>query len=229
MLKNAKDEPVIADPEIQGGIAIEPSFQFLLMFSRSLTDCLSQIGSCEGDLVQELCRITYDSFVENTTVTGVAQSVVDQIVRRHREQFEIDENDYASNSNSAVAYRTREDMTLLVRNFNAKLKRKRSANSSNHHSHHKVATNSSTVVMNNVVFAEGGRADTHTTATASTTMTSKHQPTHSSSTTTASSDAFGKGVRDLPVDEDGCIQPYVDFAFFNNEWSKYKQTLSHNN
>ncbi len=39
----ARDEPVVADPEISGPISIEPSFQFLLLFSRSVTDCLSQV------------------------------------------------------------------------------------------------------------------------------------------------------------------------------------------
>ena len=36
----------------------------------------------------ELCKITLEQFDENTTVSGVAQSVVDKVVRMHREVFE---------------------------------------------------------------------------------------------------------------------------------------------
>jgi len=79
-LTSAKDEPVLADPEVHGGIALEPTFQFLLLFSRSVTDCLSQVASTEGgDFVRELCRITLEQFSENTTVTGVAQAVVHKV------------------------------------------------------------------------------------------------------------------------------------------------------
>ncbi len=48
------------------------------------------MSSCEGgDSALELCRITMDQFAENTTVSGVAQSVVHKIVRMHQEQFEV--------------------------------------------------------------------------------------------------------------------------------------------
>ncbi len=89
-LSRARDEPVVADPEVAGGIDVEPSFQFLLLFSRSVTDCLSQVSSFDGgDASLELCRIVLEQFSENTTVTGVAQSVVHKIVRMHQEQFEV--------------------------------------------------------------------------------------------------------------------------------------------
>ena len=121
----ARDEPVLAEPEISS-VAIDPSFQFVVIYSRSVADCLSQVCSfgdgCGDDISHELCRIALEQFSENTTVTGVAQSVVDKIVRLHREQFEM-ESTTATTMGAArgVDCTEREDMCLLVRNFNAKL------------------------------------------------------------------------------------------------------------
>jgi TAK1-binding protein 1 len=42
-LIGAKDEPVLCEPEIHGAVPLEQPFQFLLVFSRSLADCLSQV------------------------------------------------------------------------------------------------------------------------------------------------------------------------------------------
>ena len=135
--RSAKDEPVLAEPEISS-VAIDPSFQFVVIYSRSVADCLSQVcsfggDSCGGsdDVSHELCRITLEQFSENTTVTGVAQSVVDKIVRLHREQFEMESTTTTATAAAArgVDCTEREDMCLLVRNFNAKLashRRKRS-------------------------------------------------------------------------------------------------------
>ena len=115
----------MAEPEISA-VAIEPSFQFVVIYSRSVSDCLSQVCSSDGgDVSYELCRITLEQFSENTTVNAVAQSVVDKIVRLHREQFEMESTSTAAPTDCTE----REDMCLLVRNFNAKLashRRKRS-------------------------------------------------------------------------------------------------------
>ena len=132
LCRSAKAEPVLAEPEISS-VALDPSFQFVVIFSRSVADCLSQVCSFsgEGDVSHELCRITLEQFAENTTVTGVAQSVVDKIVRLHREQFEMESTTAPTTMGAArgVDCTEREDMCLLVRNFNAKLashRRKRS-------------------------------------------------------------------------------------------------------
>jgi len=128
-LAAASDEPVLAEPEIHGGVALEPSFQFLLLFSRSVTDCLAKVSSCEnGDATRELCRVTIEQFAENTTVTGVAQAVIHKIVRLHAEQFEMQQEE----ERSASACNIREDMSLLVRKFNAKLASKRKRSSKDH-------------------------------------------------------------------------------------------------
>jgi hypothetical protein len=45
-----------------------------------------------------------------------------------------------------------------------------------------------------------------------------------SSTTTESSDAILKPDREIPVDENGRIRPYVDFSHFHREWNKFKNS-----
>jgi len=53
--------------------------------------------------------MVYREIQRQTTIEGVAQSVVDQICRLHKEQFVKSENQKCLR---------REDMTLLVRLFN---------------------------------------------------------------------------------------------------------------
>ena len=83
-LKEARDEPILWRPEIHGPFQVEPQHLFMIMFTSPLIKCLEQIFSSDGDINSELCRITKEQFSENTTVSGVAQSVVDKIVRMHR-------------------------------------------------------------------------------------------------------------------------------------------------
>ena len=87
-LKEAHDEPILWRPEIHGPFQIEPQHLFMITFTSPLIKCLEQIASSsDGDINTELCRITKEQFSENTTVSGVAQSVVDKIVRMHRLVF----------------------------------------------------------------------------------------------------------------------------------------------
>lgn len=198
--ENAKDEPVLSDPEIHGGIELKASFQFLLIFSRSLVDCLTQIVSIDsGDIMKELCKITMEQFQENNTITGVAQSVVDKIVRMHREQFEME-------SGALTTCTSREDISFLVRNFGAKLAERK-----------KSSTTGSSLTNNNVDFGNNtvsngmmpARRSEDTITTENTTIS------------TSPSEVGPKSDRDLPMDENGRIKPYVDFSHFNQEWAKH--------
>lgn len=109
-LRNSQEEPVLSLPDCLGPIQLESHHLFMIVFTSSLSECLVDICN---DVNTELCRIVKEQFSENTTVSGVAQSVVDKVVRMHREHFEIKVDDN-------VELR-REDISLLVRNFNAKL------------------------------------------------------------------------------------------------------------
>jgi len=57
-------------------------------------------GDSQPSVSTELCNIVRDHFAENSTVGGVAQSVVDKIVRMHRENFEQTEGAIANMVNT---------------------------------------------------------------------------------------------------------------------------------
>ncbi|CAB4066381.1 MAP3K7IP1 [Lepeophtheirus salmonis] len=180
LLKNAKGVPVLCEPEIHGSIQVGSDSYFLLIYSRPLMDTMMELWDEEDgvDLDKELARLVYEEFESNVTVTGVAQSVVDKIVRLHKDKFEDDVN------------RFREDITLLVHNLNCDLGSLPSRSRSKSRS-------SST------------REDT--------TFKAIH-----TSTTTESSDMLSKqGIESLPVDNFGRILPYVDFSYYNAEWSNH--------
>jgi len=210
-LRSARDEPVLAEPEISC-VAIDPSFQFVVIYSRSVADCLSQVCSFSdgwgGDISHELCRIALEQFSENTTVTGVAQSVVDKIVRLHREQFEM-ESTTTTTPARGVDCTEREDMCLLVRNFNAKLashRRKRSG----------IAAVAPTDTTNTSNASGGVMSMMHRQP--EDTITSKSTTTEGSESTQGAQAA--QNERKLPLLPNGRIQPYVDFSHFNREWAK---------
>ena len=147
----------------------------------------------------ELCRIVKEQFSENTTVSGVAQSVVDKVVRMHREHFEtkVDDN---------VELR-REDISLLVRNFNAKL-----SNSQKRRSGANLNDLDAVSSLSNVETPKPVIPPTTSAAT------------RSSTTTTSSADTFVKST-DISVDENGKINPCVDFSHFHKEWQLHRENM----
>ena len=118
----------------------------------------------------------------------------------YRDHFETEIDDNVERS-----WR-REDITLLVRNFNAKLangKRKTGSGSGGNN-------NNDTVKPIIPIPAAA--------------------PTRSSTTTESSADTFVKQSRDreLSVDENGRIKPYVDFSHFHQQWQKHQQMQQQN-
>jgi len=103
------------------------------------------------------------------SLSGVAQAVVDQVVRLHHERLEL----------LQVRASTTEDITLLIREFGPCINME-------------------------------SKTLTHNSSRPS-------RPTRSS-TTTESSSVYTAG-KVLPVDENGRIQPYVDFAPFYELWN----------
>ena len=95
LLSKAVDDPVIAEPEIVDGFQIQLHHLFLLVYSKPLANCMETVMKSRimekpssTEVSTELCKLTLEQFSENTTVSGVAQSVVDKVVRMHREVFE---------------------------------------------------------------------------------------------------------------------------------------------
>ena len=134
----------------------------------------------------------------------MAQSVVDKVVRMHRDHFETEVND--------VDTWRREDVSLLVRNFNAKLANglKRSKTST--------SSISSTSNLNNLDAVTMTKESVQKPSP----IMIPPDATRSSTTTDSSADNFVKQERELSLDENGRIKAYVDFSHFHKEWAKYK-------
>ena len=204
-LRNGKDEPVLSCPDCLGPFQVLPEHLFMLIFTSSLVQALEHICS---DVNTELCRITKEQFDENTTVSGVAQSVVDKVVRMHREHFETDKVEEDN-----VELR-REDISLLVRNFNAKLSKQKRVSSAN---------------LNNLDATSPGVAPEVSTPSNVETPKPVLPPTtsaatRSSTTTTSSADTFVK-QSEISVDENGKIKPYVDFSHFHTQWQLHRENM----
>ncbi|KFB36364.1 AGAP002953-PA-like protein [Anopheles sinensis] len=113
-LSSASAEPVIFEPEIVGGIEITPACRFLVLMSSGLCRALHDIFP--GDIStgnRELVRMISEEFQNQSTLGGVAQSVVHRIVQTHHDTYMqlVEEN-------KPTAFDSRDDVTLLIRNFN---------------------------------------------------------------------------------------------------------------
>lgn len=115
-LSGASSEPITAQPEIVGGYPIDESCRFLMLLSSGMVNALGDIY--EGDSLQsnkEMVQMTVEQFRTQSTLAGVAQSVVYKAVQIHHDTYmqktQIEDR-------NEVAMAAREDLTLLVRNFN---------------------------------------------------------------------------------------------------------------
>lgn len=110
----ASQEPVIAEPDICGGIQIDESCRFLLVMSAGLFKCIEE--TMGGQQVnQYIAQCVVEQFRDQATLTSVAQAVVDKVVRLHHDWHM---SNSMSNSSRTSGSAKREDITLIVRNFN---------------------------------------------------------------------------------------------------------------
>ncbi|XP_005094474.1 TGF-beta-activated kinase 1 and MAP3K7-binding protein 1 isoform X2 [Aplysia californica] len=111
ILSSAKVEPVIADPFVDGGIDIDSSCAFLLVMSDGLYQALTDATGTET-VNGDIAKMVAVEFSQQTTLTGVAQAVVDRVVRIHHDTF------MTGTAEQKNLCKKRDDITLLVRNFN---------------------------------------------------------------------------------------------------------------
>ncbi|XP_046384331.1 TGF-beta-activated kinase 1 and MAP3K7-binding protein 1-like [Ischnura elegans] len=127
-LMNASAEPVIAEPEIHGGIALDETCRFLLLMSDGLYKSLEEATGTD-QVNKEIAQMTVEEFRAQSTLTGVAQAVVDKIVRKHHDGYMSAVasstpphsplvTSQSAGIGKAVRYTKRDDITLLVVNFN---------------------------------------------------------------------------------------------------------------
>lgn len=209
-LRNARSEPVVPDPEIHPAVKVDESFRFLVLLSDGLYQALREAS--ESDHVDiQLAKMIVEEFKTQSTLNLVAQAVVDKVSRMHHDY-------YMNMSNTLPKVTRRDDMTLLVRNFNIPLKN--------------ATTPSSSKVMNGYFFpSTTGHPNDCSTPINLTLETipspkiignSSPFPTNTEATTsTESSEVLTQSNHKLPLDENGRIAPYVAFTdYYKNLPSK---------
>ena len=201
---------------------------FLILMSFGLFKSLKDATGSEH-VNTDIASMTATAFNEQTTLNGVAQAVVDKVVRIHHDTY------MTSSGERKELCQTRKDITLLVRNFNYPLPT--AVNSPTMSSPQigignvpqfpigNIATLDqplSVVIPNKTPPDVSGALyicpsnDTNSSTYRSTVYTS----TYSSNDSTQSGDGsklFSRTARTnnpLELDADGRIQPYIDFTDF---------------
>lgn len=113
-LSSATSEPIIAQPEIVGAIPLDESCRFLLLLSGGLCKTLQDVYPIDTIQVnKEIIQMTVEQFRVQSTLMGVSQSTVHKVVQMHHDTYMRQIED----ENKCV-FNVRDDITLLVRNFN---------------------------------------------------------------------------------------------------------------
>lgn len=113
LLSQSTGEPILSHPEIIGPVALDGSVRFLLLLSGGLCKVLTQLFSHDLNIVnKELVQICVQQFNKQSTLVGVAQSVTNILAQLHHDL-------YMKSKVSGIesTFDSREDMTLLIRNF----------------------------------------------------------------------------------------------------------------
>ncbi|XP_015374259.1 PREDICTED: TGF-beta-activated kinase 1 and MAP3K7-binding protein 1-like isoform X3 [Diuraphis noxia] len=107
-LSAASAEPVIAEPHIVGGITIDSSYRFMMIASPGLLKTLEE-ATGTNQVNKELALLVVEQLRVQSTLTGVAQAVVDHIARIYHDTYEAQDNAIGA---------TRPNIMLMIRNFN---------------------------------------------------------------------------------------------------------------
>ncbi|XP_018336381.1 TGF-beta-activated kinase 1 and MAP3K7-binding protein 1-like [Agrilus planipennis] len=196
-LSSASQEPVIAEADIIGGIPIDESCQFLLLMSAGLYKSIEEATRTE-QVNKYIAQLCVEQFREQATLTGVAQAVVDRAVRLHHDW-------YMSNSNSVKT--KREDITLVMRNFNFPM-----PNAINSPTNPSVSFNS--VSPQNLTLTN--------TAVNSYNVSTRNTTAENTNDTSSSSDGRRTDTDD-GLGPDQRIDAYVDFSIYYNNVEKARK------
>jgi TAK1-binding protein 1 len=213
--------PIIAEPEVYGGIELDEACSFLLLFSDGLYEALEEATGTEH-VNRDIASMVAAEFAAQATLSGVAQAVVDKVARNHHDAF-------IANSEKC---QQRDDITLLIRNFNYPMPNAVGNNSnlgtpmSNPAKMQPLSLVIPTTSQQEpppklMMFPSGSNTFMGNTST----LTSG-QMTFSSSNESSSGEMhmFGgmhraaahSGPPQLPLDESGRLPAYVDFTDLNN-------------
>ncbi|XP_076366760.1 TGF-beta-activated kinase 1 and MAP3K7-binding protein 1-like isoform X2 [Tachypleus tridentatus] len=208
-LSDAKEEPVIAEPQIQGGIEIEISCQFLVLMSVGVYKSIEE-ATGTSQVNEIIAEMVLEQFHVQSTLVGVAQAVVDKVVRIHHDRF-------MSGGEEARRCERRNDMTLLVRKFNQPFPPNPLGSPLRPvsplvglHSPSDISQFKAGLSINVNPTLETSEYSVHPEAASATVTYSTHTETSSSE----SSSPFQSSKHSLPLDSDGRLLPYVDFSSY---------------
>ena len=102
---------MVADPYVIGGIPVDSSCSFLIIMSDGVYHAL-QSATGTDRVNSEIPSMVATEFAIQNTLNGVAQALVDKVVRIHHDSFMMGNQEVKSRCHK------RGDITLLVRNFN---------------------------------------------------------------------------------------------------------------
>ena len=108
---SATAEPLVCEPEVYDPIDLTDTTGFLILMSFGLFKSWKDATGSEH-VNTDIASMTATAFNEQTTLNGVAQAVVDKVVRIHHDTY------MTSSNERKELCETRKDITLLVRNFN---------------------------------------------------------------------------------------------------------------
>ncbi|XP_022253680.1 TGF-beta-activated kinase 1 and MAP3K7-binding protein 1-like [Limulus polyphemus] len=207
-LSDAKEEPVIAEPQIQGGIEIDKSCQFLVLMSVGVYKSIEE-ATGTSQVNEIISEMVLEQFHMQSTLVGVAQAVVDKVVRIHHDRF-------VSGGEEARRCERRNDMTLLVRKFNQPFPNplgsplRPVSPLMGLHSPSDISQFKTGLSVNVNPTVETSVYSVYSEAASATVTYSTHTETSSSE----SSSPFQSSKHSLPLDSDGRLLPYVDFSSY---------------
>ncbi|XP_077308449.1 TGF-beta-activated kinase 1 and MAP3K7-binding protein 1 isoform X2 [Lithobates pipiens] len=232
LLSAAKSKPVTAEPEIHGCQPLDGVTGFLVLMSEGLYKAL-EAAHGPGQANQEIAAMIATEFAKQVSLDDVAQAVVERVKRIHHDTFR-------SGGERTKFCTKHEDMTLLVRNLGYPLEEANQPTLTPTQGGrvypvsvpYSSAQNTSktSVTLSLVMPSQGTMVNgTHSSSTldgATPTMQSPSATLQSTNTHTQSSSSSSDGGLfrtrpsvSLQPDEDGRVEPYVDFTEFYRLWN----------
>ncbi|XP_053158813.1 LOW QUALITY PROTEIN: TGF-beta-activated kinase 1 and MAP3K7-binding protein 1-like [Hemicordylus capensis] len=243
LLSAAKSKPIIAEPEIHGGHPLDGVTGFLVLMSEGLYKAL-EAAHGPGQANQEMAAMIATEFAKQTSLDSVAQAVVDRVKRIHCDTYASggERSRFCSRHTLLVRNTAGEDMTLLVRNFGYPLGEMSqpmltptqggrvypvSVPYSSAQNTSKTSVTLSLVMPSQGQMVNGAHSSstldeaTPTLTNQSPTVTLQSTNTHTQSSSSSSDGGLfrSRPSHSLQPDEDGRVEPYVDFAEFYRLWN----------
>ena len=232
LLSDATSEPLIATPEVTNGISLDNSCSFLILMSYGTYKAVRDATGTKH-VNAEIAAMVAAEFAVQSTLNGVAQAVVDKIVRRHHDTFMT-----TMDVEQKQLCQERKDITLLVRNFNYQLPNATRSPIANQSTNPFAVAMQQAATKNNnmetplsIAIPDGKQPENsfrpffphsnNRTVTSSTMTTRTNATSNSYSSTTDSTNSnedsqsisrSQKLSSGLPLDSDGRIESYVDFS-----------------